>query len=79
MVGEKAELPLFYTEVDLVDISTEFCGVKFENPFGLARYALMHVLLNGAIHVDKIVQNTKYSLAKLIFLLLSSFLFDVFA
>lgn len=35
-VSEKAELPLFYTEVDLVDISTEFCGVKFENPFGLA-------------------------------------------
>lgn len=35
-VSEKAELPLFHTEVDLVDISTEFCGIKFENPFGLA-------------------------------------------
>ncbi|KAK4336631.1 hypothetical protein RND71_043743 [Anisodus tanguticus] len=23
-------------KVDLVDISTEFCGIKFENPFGLA-------------------------------------------
>jgi dihydropyrimidine dehydrogenase (NADP+) len=29
-------LPLFYTEVDLVDISVEMCGLKFENPFGLA-------------------------------------------
>jgi len=35
-VSEKAQLPLFHTEIDLVDISTEFCGVKFENPFGLA-------------------------------------------
>ena len=30
------ELPLFYTDVDLVDISVEMCGIKFENPFGLA-------------------------------------------
>lgn len=29
-------LPLFYTEVDNVDISVEMCGLKFENPFGLA-------------------------------------------
>jgi dihydropyrimidine dehydrogenase (NADP+) len=29
-------LPLFYTQVDNVDISVEMCGVKFENPFGLA-------------------------------------------
>lgn len=30
------ELPLFYTNIDLVDISVEMCGLKFENPFGLA-------------------------------------------
>ncbi|CAG9804575.1 unnamed protein product [Chironomus riparius] len=30
------ELPMFYTNVDLVDISVEMCGVKFENIFGLA-------------------------------------------
>jgi dihydropyrimidine dehydrogenase (NADP+) len=30
------ELPLFYTEIDNVDLSVEMCGVKFENPFGLA-------------------------------------------
>lgn len=30
------ELPLFYTNIDLVDLSVEMCGVKFENPFGLA-------------------------------------------
>lgn len=29
-------LPMFYTDIDLVDISVEMCGVKFENPFGLA-------------------------------------------
>ncbi|EGR27432.1 hypothetical protein IMG5_196150 [Ichthyophthirius multifiliis] len=29
-------LPGFYTEIDLVDISTEVCGVKMNNPFGLA-------------------------------------------
>lgn len=32
----KPELPLFYTNIDLVDISVEMCGLKFENPFGLA-------------------------------------------
>ncbi|XP_044255499.1 dihydropyrimidine dehydrogenase [NADP(+)] isoform X2 [Tribolium madens] len=30
------KLPLFYTEIDNVDISVEMCGLKFENPFGLA-------------------------------------------
>lgn len=30
------DLPLFYTAIDSVDISVEMCGVKFENPFGLA-------------------------------------------
>lgn len=35
-VPDKAQLPLFYTEVDTVDISVEMCGIKFENPFGLA-------------------------------------------
>lgn len=30
------ELPLFYTDIDNVDISVEMCGLKFENPFGLA-------------------------------------------
>ncbi|XP_022208508.2 dihydropyrimidine dehydrogenase [NADP(+)] isoform X1 [Drosophila obscura] len=31
-----AALPLFYTDIDSVDISVEMCGLKFENPFGLA-------------------------------------------
>uniref|UniRef100_A0A8D8AAX0 Dihydropyrimidine dehydrogenase [NADP(+)] n=2 Tax=Culex pipiens TaxID=7175 RepID=A0A8D8AAX0_CULPI len=30
------QLPLFYTEIDNVDLSVEVCGVRFENPFGLA-------------------------------------------
>uniref|UniRef100_A0A1B0CRF4 Dihydropyrimidine dehydrogenase [NADP(+)] n=1 Tax=Lutzomyia longipalpis TaxID=7200 RepID=A0A1B0CRF4_LUTLO len=30
------QLPLFYSGIDLVDISVEMCGLKFENPFGLA-------------------------------------------
>ncbi|XP_078264409.1 dihydropyrimidine dehydrogenase [NADP(+)]-like isoform X2 [Rhinoraja longicauda] len=30
------ELPLFYTPIDLVDISVEVAGLKFLNPFGLA-------------------------------------------
>ncbi|KAJ3433020.1 dihydropyrimidine dehydrogenase [NADP(+)] [Anaeramoeba flamelloides] len=33
---QKPELPKFYTEVDLVDLSTTVCGIKFENPYGLA-------------------------------------------
>ncbi|XP_045463180.1 dihydropyrimidine dehydrogenase [NADP(+)] [Harmonia axyridis] len=32
----KPKLPLFFTEIDMVDISVDFCGMKFENPFGLA-------------------------------------------
>lgn len=30
------EIPLFTSEIDNVDISVEMCGIKFENPFGLA-------------------------------------------
>lgn len=30
------KLPLFYTPIDLVDLSVEICGMKFPNPFGLA-------------------------------------------
>ena len=30
------ELPKFFTPIDEVDISVEMCGLKFENPFGLA-------------------------------------------
>ena len=29
-------LPAFYTPVDLVELSLEVCGLKFENLFGLA-------------------------------------------
>lgn len=29
-------IPLFYTNIDLVDLSVEMCGLRFENPFGLA-------------------------------------------
>ena len=35
-VPAKPELPMFYTPVDNVDISIEVCGIKFQNPFGLA-------------------------------------------
>ncbi|RMC08460.1 hypothetical protein DUI87_14704 [Hirundo rustica rustica] len=35
-VSAVPELPLFYTPVDLVDISVEMAGLKFPNPFGLA-------------------------------------------
>ncbi|XP_066208692.1 dihydropyrimidine dehydrogenase [NADP(+)] isoform X1 [Saccopteryx leptura] len=35
-VPAKPELPLFYTPIDLVDISVEMAGLKFTNPFGLA-------------------------------------------
>ncbi|KJH46084.1 4Fe-4S binding domain protein [Dictyocaulus viviparus] len=35
-VGNTAKLPMFFTPIDEVDISVEMCGVKFENPFGLA-------------------------------------------
>ncbi|EDW77983.2 uncharacterized protein Dwil_GK24771 [Drosophila willistoni] len=33
---EPAELPLFHTEIDEVDISVEVNGLKYLNPFGLA-------------------------------------------
>lgn len=36
-VPKEPQLPLFCTEVDSVDISVEMCGIKFPNPFGLAR------------------------------------------
>lgn len=29
-------LPLFHSAIDDVDISVELCGIKFENPYGLA-------------------------------------------
>lgn len=35
-VPSTPELPGFFTEIDDVNISTEICGVKMENPFGLA-------------------------------------------
>lgn len=30
------QLPKFHTPIDDVDLSIEICGLKFENPFGLA-------------------------------------------
>ncbi|XP_066259662.1 dihydropyrimidine dehydrogenase [NADP(+)] [Euwallacea similis] len=30
------ELPIFHTPIDEVDLSVEICGIRFENPFGLA-------------------------------------------
>ncbi len=35
-VPDRPQLPLFHTPIDDVDISVELCGMKFENPFGLA-------------------------------------------
>lgn len=35
-VPEEPQLPGFFTPVDKVDIGVEMCGIKFENPFGLA-------------------------------------------
>jgi len=35
-IPTEPQLPKFYTAVDEVDISVELCGIKFENPFGLA-------------------------------------------
>ncbi|CUG85679.1 unnamed protein product [Bodo saltans] len=35
-VGVVPQLPMFYTEIDNVDISVDFCGMKFPNPFGIA-------------------------------------------
>ena len=30
------ELPKFFTPIDAFDVSVEMCGLKFDNPFGLA-------------------------------------------
>lgn len=35
-ISKTPNLPLFYTPIDLVDISVDFAGMKFLNPFGLA-------------------------------------------
>jgi dihydropyrimidine dehydrogenase (NADP+) len=35
-VSKTPNLPLFCTPIDEVDISVDFCGMKFLNPFGLA-------------------------------------------
>jgi len=35
-VPETPQLPKFHTAIDDVDLSIEMCGLKFENPFGLA-------------------------------------------
>ncbi|KAL0127958.1 hypothetical protein PUN28_003308 [Cardiocondyla obscurior] len=35
-VPETPQLPKFHTAIDDVDLSIEMCGMKFENPFGLA-------------------------------------------
>ncbi|XP_026529949.1 dihydropyrimidine dehydrogenase [NADP(+)] [Notechis scutatus] len=35
-VSAVPQLPLFYTPIDLVDISIEMAGLRFSNPFGLA-------------------------------------------
>lgn len=35
-VSNEPCLPKFYTDIDQVDISIDICGIKFENPFGLA-------------------------------------------
>lgn len=38
-----ARLPKFYTAIDSVDIGVKMLGLKFPNPFGLARYCLSAV------------------------------------
>lgn len=35
-VPETPKLPMFYTPIDKVDISVDFAGMKFLNPFGIA-------------------------------------------
>ena len=35
-LGEKGNMPVFTTEVDNVPLNTEFDGLKFINPFGIA-------------------------------------------
>lgn len=36
VVPKTPQLPKFHSSIDDVDISVEVCGIKFENPFGLA-------------------------------------------
>ncbi|EFN81057.1 Dihydropyrimidine dehydrogenase [NADP+] [Harpegnathos saltator] len=36
VVPEIPQLPKFHTAIDEVDLSVEMCGMRFENPFGLA-------------------------------------------
>ncbi|XP_023247062.1 dihydropyrimidine dehydrogenase [NADP(+)] isoform X2 [Copidosoma floridanum] len=36
VVPEVPQLPQFHTAIDDVDLSVELCGIRFENPFGLA-------------------------------------------
>lgn len=35
-VGAEPKLPMFYSAIDAVDTSVNFCGMKFINPFGIA-------------------------------------------
>lgn len=35
-VEKEPKLPMFFTPIDLVDLSHDICGIKFKNPFGLA-------------------------------------------
>lgn len=35
-MAKEPSLPKFYTHVDEVDLSVDICGLKFDNPFGLA-------------------------------------------
>ncbi len=35
-VPDKPRLPMFFTDIDRVDLSIDICGVRFPNPFGLA-------------------------------------------
>ncbi|XP_067234865.1 dihydropyrimidine dehydrogenase [NADP(+)] isoform X6 [Chanodichthys erythropterus] len=35
-VSGPPQLPLFYSPIDMVDISVKMCGITFPNPFGLA-------------------------------------------
>ena len=36
LVAKEPNLPKFYTHVDEVELSVDICGLKFDNPFGLA-------------------------------------------
>ena len=35
-IPPEPQLPKFFTPVDLIDLSVEVAGLRFENPFGLA-------------------------------------------